>query len=290
MAEKILIDTDLGSDCDDAGALALLHNMAEEGMAKTIGITHCASEISGAIALKVINEWYKRSDIPIGRLTRYKFLEGEKCTSFTKKTAESYIESHEIPRFEDSVKVMRKALVENTGVTLVTIGMMNNVADLLRSEPDEISDKNGLELVRDSVRCMYSMGGNFKDFEYEEYNIKTDVKSANYVAAHFPAPIIYAGFELGCDIKTGNNLKNGSDENPVRKMYDILGGLGFSWDPITAYCAIRQENKFFDKNSEKTISFDDRGRTICTDGGKDFYLVMTAELEAVRAELDKYIR
>lgn len=290
MAEKILIDTDLGTDCDDAGALAILHNMAKEGMADIIGVTHCASEISGAVALKAINVWYERSDIPTGRFMKYKFLEGEKYTKFTKEIMECYLEEHEMPRFDDAVKVMRKALAENTGVTLVTIGMMNNVADLLRSEPDEISHKTGLELVRDSVKCMYSMGGNFEDFEYEEYNIITDVKSAKYVAEHFAAPIIYGGFELGCGIKTGINLKNKSDDNPIKKIYDVIGGVGFSWDPITVYCAIRQENEFFDKSSEKTISFDDRGRAICIDGGKDFYLVMTADPEAVRMELDKYIR
>ena len=40
MAEKIILDTDLGTDCDDAGAIAMLINMASEGKAEILGMTH----------------------------------------------------------------------------------------------------------------------------------------------------------------------------------------------------------------------------------------------------------
>lgn len=38
---KILFDTDIGCDCDDAGALALLHRLCDRGEAELLAVTHC---------------------------------------------------------------------------------------------------------------------------------------------------------------------------------------------------------------------------------------------------------
>lgn len=290
MAEKIILDTDLGTDCDDAGAIAILINMAKEKRAEILGITHCGSEFSGAVAIKAICDRYDMADIPIGRLTRYSFLEGEKYQRFTGEVSREYIAEHGTPEVEDSVKLMRRLLAENKDVTLVTIGMLNNIADLLMSEPDEISPKSGMDLVKSRVKCMYSMGGNFADEEYCEYNIKSDVSSARYVADNFPVPIVYAGFETGCGIKTGGSLKAVPDNHPVRKIYNAIGGLGLSWDPITTYCAINQDNKLFRKSTGQKIVFDAHGRTVFEEGGKDFYLIADVCNEEIRDELDRYIK
>lgn len=37
MRIKVIIDTDMGSDCDDAGAMALLHSYADLGRLEIIG-------------------------------------------------------------------------------------------------------------------------------------------------------------------------------------------------------------------------------------------------------------
>lgn len=290
MAEKIILDTDLGTDCDDAGAIAMLINMASEGKAEILGMTHCASELSGVIAVKAICDWYGAENMPIGRLTRYSFLEGEKYQRFTGEVSREYEKVNGTPEFEDSVKLMRRLLAENSGVTLVTIGMLNNIADLLKSEPDEISSKSGKELVESSVKCLYSMGGNFVDKNYCEYNIKADAQSAIYVAENFPAPIVYAGFELGCEIKTGINLKNVPENHPVRRIYDVIGGLGMSWDLIATYCAAEQDNKLFRKSTGQTITFDGHGKTIVKEGGKDYYLIAYVSEEEIRQELDRYVK
>ena len=38
---KLMFDTDMGSDCDDAGALALLHELATLGECEILSVTHC---------------------------------------------------------------------------------------------------------------------------------------------------------------------------------------------------------------------------------------------------------
>lgn len=36
--EKLIIDTDFETDCDDAGALAILHGLADRGLVEPLGI------------------------------------------------------------------------------------------------------------------------------------------------------------------------------------------------------------------------------------------------------------
>lgn len=289
MAEKILLDTDIGSDCDDAGALAILHTMSKLGKAEILGITHCGSDMGGAVTIKAINSWYGRDDIPVGKYKNGVFLEEDRCRIFTDNIMNKYLENNEMPKIQNAVKLMRKALSENTDVTIVTIGMMNNIKDLLKSEPDEISDKSGCELVRDSVKCLYAMGGNFKDFTYEEYNIRYDAESAIYVADNFPKQIIYAGFEVGENVITGENIADISEDCPVKIAYNVFDCRKQSWDPITVYCAIEQDNKFFEKIENLKITFDNNGRTICENNGKDCYLIMKESIENISKELNKYI-
>lgn len=288
--EKIFLDTDIGSDCDDAGALAILHHLAELGEAEILGCTHCGSEIGGAVTVKAINDWYGRETLPIGQFKKHPFLEEENCKRFTSKIAEEYLKTHTMPEFESATRTLRRALAENKEVVLVTIGMFNNIAELLRSQPDEISEKTGLELCRDSVKCMYSMGGNFENAEFKEYNIACDRESASFVAENFPKPINYVGFEIGSKIITGKNLTDAPDKCPLKAAYEVYNGLRESWDPITVYCAVRQKNEFFKYQENVKITFDEAGRTVIQEGGKDCYVLFRAGIAEIQDELEKYIR
>lgn len=294
---KILLDTDLGSDCDDAGALAVLHNLADMGMTEILAVTHCASAISGAVTVKAINEWYGRADIPIGRYDQSVFLEDKLYVRYTEPLMEKYLQTHKMPEFENAVRVQRKILAENQDVTLVAIGMLNNIAELLKSRSDDISPLCGVDLVKNSVKNMYVMGGNFVDLTYAEWNIKLDTKNAQYVAENFPVPIIYCGFELGADIITGNNLEDAHKDSPIRFAYYMAGDgcsqkekpIRNSWDPITVYCAVNQESSLYTKSENCHITFDDEGRVMLSDGGKDCYLITNASNEEVQTVIDELL-
>lgn len=294
---KILLDTDLGADCDDAGALAILHRLADKKLCEILAVTHCTSEKSGAVAVKAINDWYSRGNIPVGQYDVKAFLEGERYTRYTCRIMEKYLENHPMPVFESAVRVMRKALAANSGVVIVVLGMLNNIAELLKSGADDISPLSGVELVKKSAGCMYVMGGNFEDALYEEYNISQDIESAQYVSENFPVPIVYSGFELGDAVLTGDNLEHQEKENPVRIAYSawnkaVCGKEAFrrsSWDLITAYSAVMQDTPLYVKSEPKTITFDSQGRTLVTYGGKDFYLIARKSNEDVQKVLNQLI-
>ncbi len=288
---KVILDTDLGSDCDDAGALALLHNMERQKRAKILAVTHCATEIGGSVTVKAINEYYGRADIPVGKNMGESFLEREGCKVFTKHVMAEYLERNKMPEFEEAISLMRKALTENRNVTLVAIGAFNNIAALIKSAPDDISSLSGRELIEQSVSELYVMGGDFEDTETTEYNISCDIDSARYVVDHFPKPIVFCGFEVGKDIRTGKLLKENAEDNLVRRIYSSYShdGLRESWDPITVYAAIKKENDFLKKSGKCQIKFDGRGRVCCSPGGKDSYLVLQRSPAELCDEIDRLI-
>ena len=47
MKKNIILDTDIGPDCDDAAALAMLNLYADQGLCRILGITHCTSNPYG---------------------------------------------------------------------------------------------------------------------------------------------------------------------------------------------------------------------------------------------------
>ncbi len=285
---KILLDTDMGSDCDDAGALSLLHCMCRQKKAEILAVTHCASEIGGAVTIKAINEYFGREDIPVGRYTTKTFLETDDCKRYTEVIMKDYLKTHEMPTFENAVRVMRRCLVDNRNITLISIGILNNFAELLDSQDDDISELTGVELIKQSVKELYVMGGNFKDFSMSEYNIRCDIKASKKVSEEFPVPIIYCGFELGNVVFTGECFKTSSD-NPMRKIYELYNQIGIrrSWDPITVFCALEQNSNLFAKSDKKKITFNDDGTAVCEDGGKDCYVIMKETPEEVQKVLEK---
>ena len=65
---KLIIDTDMSSDVDDVAAVCIAHALADAGEAKLAAVVHNTGLTEGAGAISVINHYYGRDDVPIGRL------------------------------------------------------------------------------------------------------------------------------------------------------------------------------------------------------------------------------
>ena len=64
---KIIFDTDMGSDCDDVGALTLVHVYADQGKAEILGCIYSSGKIPyGVGIIDAINTYFGRPDIPVG--------------------------------------------------------------------------------------------------------------------------------------------------------------------------------------------------------------------------------
>ena len=63
---NIIFDTDMGGDCDDVGALFILHGAVERGEARLLATMGCISADTIAPCLDAINTWFGRPEIPVG--------------------------------------------------------------------------------------------------------------------------------------------------------------------------------------------------------------------------------
>jgi len=295
---KLIIDTDIGPDCDDAGAIAIANLLHKRGDIQLLGVTHCRSDISGAYTIAAINSYYHNGDTLVGQTSRKGFLCGDECKIFTEKIAEKYIKDCGRHDFSDSIKLTRMLLSENKGVKLVYIGQMSELASLLKSEPDESSPFCGTDLVAESVESVVVMGGDFrKEDRIAEYNIRCDIASARFAADNCPVPVIYCGYETGMDVITGMALKNAEPGNPVKTAYEgFLSHYGRggsyerpSWDLIAVCCAVMGETELWKYSKAVSVSFDENGMAVIKSGGKDRYLINNASPQKIAEMLEEFL-
>ena len=65
---RLIYDTDIGNDIDDALALSLIHELADRGEVELLGVGISKGNLWAAVYTDVINTFYGRPDIPIGRV------------------------------------------------------------------------------------------------------------------------------------------------------------------------------------------------------------------------------
>ena len=72
---RIIFDTDVDHDCDDIGALFLLHGAVQRGEVKLLATIGCTSTDEIAPCLDAINAWFGLPDIPVATLKDKGFLD-----------------------------------------------------------------------------------------------------------------------------------------------------------------------------------------------------------------------
>lgn len=291
--EKIILDTDMGCDCDDVGALALACGAHKRGEAELLGVTHAIDNPYGLRFIEKMLAHYN-VDAPLGKCSKKDFLNDERFNTFIKPLAGGLPEKEH----PDSVKLMREILSKNRGVTLVTIGSFVNVAALLASGADEISSLDGKTLVAQSVTNVYSMAGHFTRPDYAEFNIVCDIPAARSFVSLCPVPVVYCGFEVGEKIFTGAHLRECTENPLLHNAYGLYTGrecgnayLRPSWDPATVYTAIYQdENELFDYSDPVTVTFDEKGKTRVVPDGKDLFLTLEKSPDTAAEALNKLMQ
>lgn len=287
---KVMFDTDMGSDCDDAGALALLHELATLGECEILSVTHCHKGKGCGGCLAAINTYYGRPDIPTGAFSETSIARKDPTDIYTEAVADKYFDG--TVKIEETTAVMRRTLAkaEDGEVTLVAVGTFNSLRALLESKADEISPLDGLSLVKKKVARAVVMAGGFTDVPPRpEFNVKTDIPSAKIVCDNWPTELIFSPHEIGVDIYTAKRFQNeGSDKNPAvfayRHWNDVAYGENSgksgraSWDLVTVLHAVRPENGLWKLHEYGKVDVDDEGVTTwkADCNGKHTYLMKYA--------------
>lgn len=216
---RLVFDTDMANDCDDAGALAVLHALADLGEVEILAVVTNRKDPSNAsaAAADAINTWYGRGDIPIGTdkdgsKTPVRWNKPSSyCAALRDGFPHDAKPDDEMP---DALEVYRSALssARDGEVVICSVGALSNLEDLVRAEP---------ELVKAKVGKLLVMGGGFPRTNRPETNIKLDPAAAVTVANEWPTPLLWQGFEVGAAMTNGAELLDAPAENPVRRAYEL---------------------------------------------------------------------
>ncbi|RLD10012.1 MAG: hypothetical protein DRI44_07145 [Chlamydiae bacterium] len=260
---KIIFDMDIDTDCDDAGALAILHALADNGEVEILGTIVSTHYPYSAPCVEAINRYYGRPNIPIGAPKSNWTDTGSRGSKYAKNIAGEFkttLKSNDDA--PDAVKVYRQILAaqKTNSVVILSVGYLTNIRDLLESGPDEISPLSGVELVRQKVKFWVCNGAEYpNNYNTGAWgNFTPDPTSAAIAVRDWPGTIWFCG--EGRKVFTGSLLHETPTNNPVRRIYDLYLGSTKntrpSWDPISTLFAVRSNAVFWTSRSGDYHIFD----------------------------------
>lgn len=240
--KKVIYETDMCLDVDDVGALAALHAMANNDEVEILAV--CFNEVHpfGASAIDAINTWYGRGDIPVGI---YKKTLSKPDYSPYLEPVSKFPHDLDVKNALSALEVYKKVLSEqpDESVTIISVGFLNNLDDLLRAEP---------ELIARKVKELVQMGGlNNDGFNLSRHNL---VSASENIIRNWPTPLVIS--QPGGNILTGPGLKDSPLENPVREGYYKFFHNNFcdrpSWDQVAVLYGVRGLSDYFTRNTTIT--------------------------------------
>ena len=289
---SVILDTDMDSDVDDVGALAMLHAYERQKKARILGIIVTSDEKYSAACTDAINIWFGRKDIPIG-VSQKDSLKA--FSKYTKQVSEQFS-----ARFssntdaEDGTTVYRRLLTSqpDQSVVIITIGHLTSLSRLLDSSPDSISPLSGQELVKQKVKRWSCMGGQFPEGKEANFYRPDPVSTVNSLIK-WTLPVTFAGWEIGSRIMTGGeSFKAQCDpRSPVYKAYELYNGFKgrASWDQITILEAVEGAGPFFvlNKNGHCKVADDGSNKWVWPSNKIHGYLVINTATEKIRQHIDQ---
>jgi hypothetical protein len=291
---SIIFDTDVDHDCDDIGALYILHGAVQRGEAKLLGTMGCTSSDDIAPCLEAINTWFGRPDVPVGTLKDQGFLDHK---GFAAELIQRYPSKFTSGKdYPDALVLYRQILANQPdgSVVVLAVGPLRNISNLLKSGPDEASPLEGRELVAQKVKRLEVMGGNYPPHNAKEaeWNFKQDPAAAAHVCSAWPTPVLFNG--EGGSTSTGRRVTYEMPEhNPLTMAYRLYPGVGYagdrlSWDSVSAFVAVRGAAPWYEVVSGGTnVSDPTTGANTWREDkhGKHSYLV----LKSRKPELERAI-
>lgn len=233
--KKVIFETDMSTDVDDVGALAVLHALADSGEAEILAISFNEVHPSAAKAICAINTWYNRADIPIG------IYKGE----LADPDESSYLDAlanfpHDLPTLPtpSSLALYRRVLAEqpDNSVTIISVGFLNNLYDFLEADPN---------LVAQKVTKLVVMALLIDDpYNTVRHNL---IDKSEYVIHNWPTPLVISHY--GESVHTGARLSETPAENPVREAFYRRFNEEYrnrsSWDQLAVLYGVRGVSSYF---------------------------------------------
>lgn len=276
---RVIFDTDMGSDCDDVGALALLHAYADRGQVEILGCIFSSGKVPyGAGVVEAINVYYGRPQIPVGAAhddvvgDPVDKMTAEKLAKDTAAFGNRIVHNRDA---EEMTALNRRLLATqpDRSVTYLTVGHTKGLHDLLVSPPDAVSPLSGFELVQRKVQRWVALGAlgasNPERRFTKDWNFffNGTAPYTRHLVERFPVPVFYV--DGGDDVLTGRSLKHTPPGSIVRTAYrdwlwnyeqKTLDGQRPSWDLVAVYYAVEGLGDYLVEEGRGWLEFDvDKG-------------------------------
>lgn len=191
-----------------------------------LAIVSWSNEQYAVPALAAVNQFYGRPDLPLGVREVGTWRTD---WNFSKSIADRfpYDQSH-VDNATPAVMLYRRLLSEAAprSVTIVTVGPLANIRNLLRSPPDSISDLSGETLFDRAVRKVVVMGGQFPEGITDsgpEWNFDGNMTGVTQeVLATIKRPIVFSGYEVGQALRFGIELNDHPSNTPLYVGYQFF--------------------------------------------------------------------
>jgi inosine-uridine nucleoside N-ribohydrolase len=290
---RLILDTDIGNDIDDALALAMIHALEGRAEVRLLAVTITKDNRWAAPYVDLVNTFYGRPDVPIGVVRNGKTPDD---SAYIRQPAEqrdssgNFAYQHRIKDgtdAPDAVTVLQQVLEDqpDQSVTIAQVGFSTNLARLLKAP-------GGQALVARKVKLLCLMAGAFGQKIEPEYNVYSDAQAAEYLFANWPTPMIFSGFEIGLQVKFTYQsvLKNFNytDRHPVAEAFKIFQPVGKdrpNWDSTAVLYAIRPDRGYFELSGKGRVTLGEKHVTVFTPdaAGKCRYLILKPE-QALRVQ------
>lgn len=242
----VIFDTDLDSDVDDVGALAVLHALANAGRVKILAVIVTSDDMHAPLCADALNTYFRRPDIPIGVNKDTKL---RSFSRYTGKIAEEF--PHDLESYSDAEEaacLYRRILSSqpDESVTIITVGHLTSLKNLMLSKPDTYSKLSGTALVEQKVRLWSCMGGKYPAGREPNF-YRPDPGSTGICLRLWPGKAVFSGAGIGNPIKTGGKTleENAPPGSPVRRAYELYNGFKgrSSWDQTAVLYAVEEYRK-----------------------------------------------
>ena len=297
-AVPIIFDSDMGPDYDDAGAITLLHALADSGQAKILATIASTKYDGVACVLNVFNTYFNRPSTPIA-VPKGKASTLRDPQHWTDTVIAKYPHSIKInDDVPDAAGLYRKILSKqpNRSVTIVTVGFLTNLSNLLLTKADAYSSLEGKELVKRKVKQLVCMAGRFPSGS--EFNVNQDAAASQNVFSNWPTNILFSGFEIGWKIRVGLPLiqNNAIQDSPVKDVFRISIPMSredsagrMSWDETAVLVAVKGYEPYYHLAYGRIKVAADGSNTWSTEGKQHAHLVEAVSPEIVREYINKVI-
>ncbi len=299
--KSVILDTDMGPDCDDVGALVTLIDYAKQYNFDILGVCNCTSNRPGMGAIDAIARHCGYPIENLGQWDQPGFMDDESCHKYTDEIAQHFSEKYASGTLAvaPTVEFYRRTLAAapDDGVVVITIGMLNNLAALLASEPDEYSPLSGMELVKSKVSALVSMAAILP--QGRECNVICDYKAAEKVFAEWPTAMYLSDFHIGWQIITGFDADKPQPENPIYESYRLWTDgrcWNSSYDLTAVQFAVLGECEFYSLLEPCRLEFYDEGtgtpdatRTVADPEGRIYFMKKLVDDATIAANLNEHM-